>query len=131
MVSLICHIYTNTKESHHNLSCLLDESYFPYRKQSLIDGHVKERLESQLQVDFPVTWEPHYKALPRKVHYDLVSDELKMKVVEKPETFVLVNQYQYETIEKPEGKSSGIDYNKLPKHFGDAMSPKMHQNGCH
>ena len=35
-----------------------DESYFPYRKQSVIDGHVKERLENQLRVDSPVTWEP-------------------------------------------------------------------------
>ena len=69
-----------------------DESYSPYRKQSVIDGHVKERLESQLRVDFPVTREPYDKNLPRsayeKVHYDLVSDELVMKVVDKPETFV-------------------------------------------
>ena len=78
-----------------------DESYFPYRKQSVIDGHVKERLESQLQVESPVTWEPYDKSLPRsayeKVHYDPVSDEIVMKVVGKPETFVRVNQYQYQT----------------------------------
>ena len=55
----------------------------------MIDGHVKERLESQLRVDSPITWEPYDKNLPRsayeKVHYDQVSDEIVMKVVDKPE----------------------------------------------
>ena len=61
-----------------------DESYFPYRKQSVIDGHVKERLEGQLRVDSPVTWESHDTTLPRsadeKVHYDPVSDDIAMKM---------------------------------------------------
>ena len=65
----------------------------------MIDGHVRERLESQLRVDSPLTWEPYDKNLPRrayeKVHYDQVSDEIVRKVVDKPETFVRVNQYQY------------------------------------
>ena len=65
----------------------------------MIDGHVKERLEGQLRVDSPVTWEPYDKTLPgsayEKVHYDPVSDEIVMKVVDKPEIFVRVNQYQY------------------------------------
>ena len=61
--------------------------------------HVRERLQNQLRVNFPVTWEPYDKTLPRnayeKVHYDPVSDDLVMRVVNKPETSVLVNQYQY------------------------------------
>ena len=61
-----------------------DESYFPYRKQSVIDGHVKERLESQLRVESQVTWEPYDKSLPRsayeKVYYDPVSDDIAMKM---------------------------------------------------
>ena len=65
-----------------------DESYFPYRKQSVIDGHVKERLESQLRVDSPITWEPYDKNMPRsayeKVHYDQVSDDIVIKLVDKP-----------------------------------------------
>ena len=68
-----------------------DESYFPYRTQSVIDGHVKERLESQLRVDSPVTWEQYDKTLPRnaykKVHQDPVFDDLVMRVVNKPEIF--------------------------------------------
>ena len=39
----------------------------------MIDGRIKERLESQLRVDSQVTWEPYDKTLPRsayeKVHY--------------------------------------------------------------
>ena len=42
-----------------------DESYFPYWKQSVIDGNVKESLEGQLRVDSPVTWEQYDKTLPR------------------------------------------------------------------
>ena len=61
-----------------------------------------------------------------------------MRVVAKPETFVQVNQDQYlsdilhqqraivaqvaELVERAEGTSSGIDYNKPPKNFADAMS---------
>ena len=72
------------------------------------------------------------------MHYDQVSDEIVMKVVGKPETFVRVNQYQYlsdilhqqralvaqvaDSVDKAEGTSSGIDYNKQPKNFADAMS---------
>ena len=76
-----------------------DEGYFPYRKQTVTDAHVKERLENQLQEDSPVTWELYHNSLLRnaceKVHYDLVFDDFAVKVVEKPETFVQVNQYQY------------------------------------
>ena len=64
----------------------------------MIDGHVEERLENLLRVDFPVTWEQYNKILPwnayEKVQYDLVSDDLVMRVVNKPETFVRVNQSQ-------------------------------------
>ena len=60
------------------------------------------------------------------MHYDPVSDEIVMKVVDKPETFVRINQYQYlsdilhqqralvaqvaDSVEKAEGASSGVDY---------------------
>ena len=59
----------------------------------MIDCRVKERLENQLRVDSPVTWEEYDKTLlinayeTRKVHHDPVSD-LVMRVVNKPETFV-------------------------------------------
>ena len=77
------------------------------------------------------------------MHYDTVTDDLGMRVVDKPETFVRINQYQYltdilqeqvdseqhilvaqvaATLEKAEGTSSGIDYNKPLKNFADAMS---------
>ena len=63
---------------------------------------------------------------------------IAMKVVEKPETFVRVNQYQYlsdslrqqralvaqvaDSVDKAEGTSSGIDYSNPPKNFAKAMS---------
>ena len=72
------------------------------------------------------------------MHYDPVTDDLVMRVVDKPGTFVRVNQYQYQTdilqeqralvaqvaatLEKAEGTSTGIDYNKPPKNFADAVS---------
>ena len=65
----------------------------------MIDGHVKERLEGQLRLDSQVTWEQYDKTLRRhaheKVHYNPVSDYIVMRVVDKPETFVRVNKYQY------------------------------------
>ena len=75
--------------------------YFPYQKQSVIDEHVKERFENQPRIESPVTSEAYNKILPRsaykKVHYDPVTDDLVMQVVDKSETFVRVNQYQYLT----------------------------------
>ena len=41
-----------------------DETYFPCRKQSVIDERVKERLENQPRVEIPVTWEAYDKTLP-------------------------------------------------------------------
>ena len=43
-----------------------DESYFPYGKQSVIDEHVKDRLENQLRVESHVTWEAYDKTLHTK-----------------------------------------------------------------
>ena len=59
------------------------------------------------------------------MNYDPVSDDIVMKVVDKSETFVRVNQYQYlsdilhqqqalvaqvaDSVDKAEGTSSGID----------------------
>ena len=78
-----------------------DQSYFPYRKQSVLDEHIKDLLENQLQVESVVTWEARDKTVPRsayeKVHYDPVTDDLVMRVVDKPEIFVRVNQYLYLT----------------------------------
>ena len=72
------------------------------------------------------------------LHYDPASDDLVIRVVNKPETFVWVNQYQYlsdilhqqqalvaqvaESVEKAEGTSSGIEYKMPPKDFADTMS---------
>ena len=72
------------------------------------------------------------------MNYDPVSDDIVMKVVDKSETFVRVNQYQYlsdilhqqralvaqvaDLVDKAEGTSSGIDYSKQTKNFADAMS---------
>ena len=82
-------------------------NYFPYRKQSVIDEDVMERLErlgNQLRVESPVTWKAYDKTLPRsgydsyeEVTYDHVTDDLVMRVVDRPETFARVNQYQYLT----------------------------------
>ena len=79
------------------------DSYFPYRKQSVIDENVKDRPKNQLWVETPVTCqcEAYNKTSPRsaceKVHCDLVTDDLAKRLVNKPETFVRVNQYQYLT----------------------------------
>ena len=94
---------------------------------------------------FPLTWEPYDQTLPRnayeKVHNDQVSDDIVMRVVDKPETFVQINQYQYlsdilhqqqvlvaqvaESVKKAEGTSSGIVCNKSLKNFADAMSREV------
>ena len=88
-----------SKESHHYQSCQIWRELFSLLEAISDYRHVRERLQNQLRVNFPVTWEPYDKTLPRnayeKVHYDPVSDDLVMRVVNKPETSVLVNQYQY------------------------------------
>ena len=127
------------------------DSYFPYRKQSVIDENVKDRPKNQLWVETPVTCqcEAYNKTSPRsaceKVHCDLVTDDLAKRLVNKPETFVRVNQYQYltdilqeqrelmaqvaATLEKAEGTSKGIDYNKPLKNYADVMSPEVQRSG--
>ena len=82
---------------------------------------------------------PAAKIAYEKVRCDQVSDEIVIKVVDKPETFVQVNQYQFlsdilhqqralvaqvaDLVDKAEGTSSGIDYStEPPKNFADAMS---------
>ena len=49
-------IYTTLKKVISTNHVRFDES-FPYRKQSVIDWHVKERPENQLRVDSPVSWQ--------------------------------------------------------------------------
>ena len=85
----------NKMTTHHVRFESFDESYFPYRKQSIIHGHVKERLESQLRVESPVRWKAYDKKLPRSayemVHYDPARNGLVMRMVDKSETFVSIN----------------------------------------
>ena len=52
-----------------------------------MDEHVKDQLENQLRVESPVIWEAYHKNLQRsafeKVHYDPVTDDFVMRVVDK------------------------------------------------
>ena len=118
-----------------------DESNFQYRKQSVIDRHVEDELVNILKEEGAVNWEPYDKTLPhgsyKKVHYDPASDELVLKVKGKNNTYARVTQNRYlgdllqlqqahiartqDSASAGNGALPGVDLNKPPKNFRDAL----------
>ena len=102
---------------------------------------MRGQLENILKVDSPITWEPYdrnRRAFYEKVHHDPTSDDLVMRVTDKKDTYVRIHQMEFltdvlheqramvaqivESNAKSFDGSPGIDFNRHPKNYNDAMS---------
>ena len=121
-----------------------DETSYPYRKQSIIDKYAADESVDILYARNKTKFEPYQAHHPagyyKKHRYNATTDELILQVADQPDTFASTTQYQYFRdildVQKAylativdEGNSSngaqpGVDLNKPPKNFKDALSRK-------